>query len=250
MFFMITDPMTTPRGRRPRMVFGGAVGLTSALLIAPLQTEFGAKVALLSGLVVVCAARPLLALAGPRSLHLPARGVRVAIGFGVPLAVSALVLAGAPAREPQPSGTTIAVDSLEGRPTVPVPDGAVPPITISQEVQTVIGDRAARLGEQMAHDLVTDLLIEADAHHSDDIALAATAVAGPRLAAFEEASEIPSYEFSAMTVVLVRDPEDPQAVPQFGIRASGLRGATAAESIFVLQDAGGVWILTEEREPV
>jgi Na+-translocating ferredoxin:NAD+ oxidoreductase RnfD subunit len=249
MFFMITDPMTTPQARRPRVVFGAAVGLVSALLVAPLQTEFGAKVAVLAGLVVVCAARPLLALAGQRDVRVPIWGVRPAAAVGVPLALSALVLAGAPAREPGPPATTITADSLVGRPEVSVPTGAVPPVTVSPEVQTVIGDRAARQGEQMGHDLVTDLLIEADAHRSGDTALAATAIAGPRLTAFEEVSEIPPYEFTTMTVVLVRDPEDPQAVPRFGIRASGFRGATEMDSIFVLQDVGGVWILTDEMEP-
>ena len=40
-------------------MFGVAVGTTSSVLMAPWDTEFGVKVGLLSGLVVVCAARRL-----------------------------------------------------------------------------------------------------------------------------------------------------------------------------------------------
>jgi len=69
LFFMITDPKTTPGGQVGRIVFGVLVAITSTLLIAPQTNEFGTKVALLSGLVVVCAARPLLdrLLPEPRS---------------------------------------------------------------------------------------------------------------------------------------------------------------------------------------
>ena len=57
LFFMITDPKTVPAGRVARLVFAACVALVSTLLIAPQTTEFGAKVALLAGLVVMCAAR-------------------------------------------------------------------------------------------------------------------------------------------------------------------------------------------------
>ena len=60
LFFMITDPKTVPAGRTGRVVFGLLVAITSTLLMAPQTQEFGTKVALLGGLVIVCAARPLL----------------------------------------------------------------------------------------------------------------------------------------------------------------------------------------------
>ena len=59
LFFMITDPRTVPSGRVARVAYGTAIGVVSAVLIAPWDTEFGAKVGLLSGLVLVCTARPL-----------------------------------------------------------------------------------------------------------------------------------------------------------------------------------------------
>jgi hypothetical protein len=67
-------------------VFGLLVAVASTLLIAPQTNEFGTKVGLLAGLVVVCAARPLLdrLLPEPRSA---ADGIgrfatRLAIGRG------------------------------------------------------------------------------------------------------------------------------------------------------------------------
>ena len=69
LFFMITDPKTVPAGRVGRVVFGLLVAVASTLLIAPQTDEFGTKVGLLAGLVVVCAARPVLdrLLPEPRS---------------------------------------------------------------------------------------------------------------------------------------------------------------------------------------
>ena len=69
LFFMITDPKTTPGGQVGRVVFGFLVAIASTLLMAPQTNEFGTKVGLLAGLVVICAARPFLdrLLPEPRS---------------------------------------------------------------------------------------------------------------------------------------------------------------------------------------
>jgi Na+-translocating ferredoxin:NAD+ oxidoreductase RnfD subunit len=69
LFFMITDPKTVPEGRVGRIVFAFLVAVASTLLMAPQIDEFGTKVGLLAGLVVMCAVRPLLdrVLPEPRS---------------------------------------------------------------------------------------------------------------------------------------------------------------------------------------
>ena len=69
LFFMITDPKTVPAGSVGRVAFGLLVAVASTLLLAPQTNEFGSKVGLLAGLVVVCAVRPLLdrVLPEPRS---------------------------------------------------------------------------------------------------------------------------------------------------------------------------------------
>lgn len=60
LFFMITDPKTVPSGRVGRVLFGFLVAVACTFMMAPQTDEFGTKVALLGGLVVMCAARPLL----------------------------------------------------------------------------------------------------------------------------------------------------------------------------------------------
>ncbi len=60
LFFMITDPKTTPDSQPTRRAFGAAIGLLGVLLIAPQTTEFATKVAVLAALAIVCAARPLI----------------------------------------------------------------------------------------------------------------------------------------------------------------------------------------------
>ena len=251
MLFMITDPMTSPRARRPRIVFGAAVGLTSALLVAPMQTEFGAKVAVLAGLVAVCAARPLLTLAAERLPPAPRPLAPIALAAGVPLATISLVVAGIPAGSEPSTRTTISDAALAGRADVTVAPDAVPVVTVSQDVRTVIGDRAAGQADRMAHDLVAALMIEAEAAASGDADLAAAALAGERLEKFPDAVEDTGkdYAFASMEVVLVRDPTDPQAVPRFGIHATGQRGNAPLDSVFVLEDAQGIWLLTDERAP-
>lgn len=100
--YMITDPRTSPETPRGRRVYAIAIGLLSTLLIAPQQTEFDAKVALLGTLTIVCAARPFLILARERwSAPRPPRRRPVVAGlaaFGVAAFAGSVVAAGSPAR--------------------------------------------------------------------------------------------------------------------------------------------------------
>ena len=152
LFFMITDPKTVPTGRVGRVAFGLLVAAVSTLLIAPQTNEFGAKVGLLAGLVVMCAARPILdrLLPEPRSAadHLrlfatrlagvgnPNAGVfrvaaRVGLAVGAVLVLGAgIVAAGTPARG------LIQPDVAEILNRVPhqVDPATLPTITVSQDV--------------------------------------------------------------------------------------------------------------------
>ena len=105
LFFMITDPKTVPTGRVGRIVFGFLVAVASTLLIAPQTNEFGTKVGLLAGLVVLCAARPILdrLLPQPRSASDGFRSFAFGQGVGngivrgaarVGLAVTAVIVLG------------------------------------------------------------------------------------------------------------------------------------------------------------
>ena len=144
LFFMITDPKTVPAGRVGRVAFGLLVALACTLLMAPMTDEFGSKVALLSGLVLVCAGaaayRPRCPAAEVRRRR--AELVRsawsrarqaCAVGSASVLAVGlagAIWLAGIPARDVQPS---LSIDVLSMPPTA-IDAGTLPPISIAQDV--------------------------------------------------------------------------------------------------------------------
>lgn len=153
LFFMITDPKTIPAGRVGRVVFGILVGIVSTLLMAPQTNEFGTKVGLLAGLVLVCAARPLLDrfLPEPKSAAddlrrwaagLAGRGSpagsgalrglgRVAIAMVAVLVVGVgIVAAGTPARGPVVRDTT---ELLNGLPRA-IDPGTFPTIAIDPAV--------------------------------------------------------------------------------------------------------------------
>ena len=79
LFFMITDPRTVPADRASRVRFGALVAAVAVLLMAPQSTEFGTKVALLAGLTVMSAARPLLERRATRGWRTPAVAAAAAL---------------------------------------------------------------------------------------------------------------------------------------------------------------------------
>jgi Na+-translocating ferredoxin:NAD+ oxidoreductase RnfD subunit len=167
LFFMITDPKTVPAGRVGRIVFGILVAVASTLLIAPQTNEFGTKVALLAGLVVMCAVRPILdlVLPEPRSAadHLGRYASRIAFGdragvgvlrgtarVGIAVAVVfvlgvSVVAAGTPARGLVVPDTA---DMLAGLPHQ-VDPATFPAITLEQD----IGDYDSKISQ------VRDILV-------------------------------------------------------------------------------------------
>ncbi|MGD9701142.1 MAG: hypothetical protein AB7Q42_22055 [Acidimicrobiia bacterium] len=152
LFFMITDPKTLPSGRVGRVVFGFLVAVVSTLLMAPQTNEFGTKVGLLGGLVVVCACRPLLdrLVPEPRSTAddlrrfatrlvtgreaagvTPRTIVRVGLVLAAVIALGAgVVAAGAPARQIL---VPAAADVL-GRVPLDVDPATFPTISVEQDV--------------------------------------------------------------------------------------------------------------------
>jgi Na+-translocating ferredoxin:NAD+ oxidoreductase RnfD subunit len=163
LFFMITDPMTIPKGRVARVVYAVSVGLLATLLIAPQTTEYHTKVAVLAALALVCAARPLLerllpAAGAPEDRAVPwARGlmrhgwvstgalVLAAAGFaglvviaGIPARPDAATASSLPGGEPLPKVSVVATDGISAR------------------VDSATAD-------QIARDIVVDLRANADA---------------------------------------------------------------------------------------
>jgi Na+-translocating ferredoxin:NAD+ oxidoreductase RnfD subunit len=137
LFFMLTDPKTSPTGRRERIVYAVGVGLLAALLIAPARTEWATKVALLAALAIVCAARPLLALAPFSRLRASAPRLAAAGALAIAAYAAVILVINAP--------PTVATASAA--------PGALPPITIlpSRGVQSQLNTPTARA---IAHDLL------------------------------------------------------------------------------------------------
>jgi hypothetical protein len=152
LFFMITDPKTVPVGQVGRVVFAFLVAAASTLLMAPQTNEYGTKVGLLAGLVVLCAVRPLLdrVLPEPRSAADDLRrfATRVVIGgsagsgivrgagrvglatLAVLVLGVAVVVAGTPARGLVVPDTT---EMLSDAPRA-IDPATLPTITVAQDV--------------------------------------------------------------------------------------------------------------------
>ncbi|HWD71897.1 MAG TPA: hypothetical protein VG779_05160 [Actinomycetota bacterium] len=204
MFFMITDPKTTPAGQVARAVYGASVAFLATLLVAPARTEFSTKVGVLAGLVVVCAARPvverLLAARGGRLRVSALAGVvAVALGAGV------LVVAGMRARPAGAVARPVAGERFAG------PAAATPPVAIDPGVQRIDASITPPLAQAMGHDVVSDL-----------------AGRGPAV-----------YVLDRMTVVVVTNPLRPQDAPRIGMAVHGTRNGAAYGATLVLSGPPG-----------
>ena len=172
LFFMITDPKTTPPGAGQRRVYAVAVALLAVLLIAPTTTEFWTKVALLGALDD----RLRVAAGG--------RAARPAVRADVHGAAAARSRRGGGRRRgrrsPACSCSPAFPPGRAPRSPAPTATGELPPATIlpSKGVATQIEAATAR---QITADLVTDLRLEAEALRKRDKAVAATAAGGERL---------------------------------------------------------------------
>jgi Na+-translocating ferredoxin:NAD+ oxidoreductase RnfD subunit len=242
LFFMITDPRTTPAGRRGRIAFGCAVGAASTLLLAPWETEFGTKVGLLSGLLVVTAVRPFverrlaIRAAHDRSLtpgdepiltddHHPPRRTVTAVAALVAAAsfVALVALAGAPNRT--------AAESDPPAPTVDfvIDPASLPAVSIDDDVAGLSAELATPAG---ARDLVAalafNLQVEAQALATRDASLLTAVDHGQRLedmrAAIDGAAGtdivVPSYEFDTLHLSIVY-PGGFQSGANAGLAATG-----------------------------
>ena len=229
LFFMITDPKTIPAGNVGRIAFGILTGVASTLLMAPQTNEFGTKVGLLAGLVVVSATRPLLERLLPepksaaddirrfaRQLALGASGsraVRGVVGSGLTVAAVlalgvAIVAAGVPARGMLVPDLT---EALNDMPHVVDPT-TFPPITVGQDVadwdHTIDGPAA----QQILITLAENLAIENQALLRADGSLLTAVDHGDRLeemqgrlgdGAASGRVTIQHYQFDAVTLTLI-----------------------------------------------
>lgn len=223
LFFMITDPKTVPAGQVGRVVFGLAVAVTSALLMAAPTDEFGAKVGLLAGLVVVCAARPLLDRVVPEPASVSddlrtlarRRGSALAtvrwVGAGAVAAAAVtlgIVVAGSPARG------MVLPDGVEAlnRPAPVVDPATLPRITVDPEVIEFDHERAGDGMHEVVVALAQNLALESRALREGDEELLVAVDHGDRLdemrarLAHSEAAgatTVERYAFDAIHVTLL-----------------------------------------------
>lgn len=217
LFFMITDPKTVPAGRVGRVVFGLLVGITSTLLIAPQTTEFGAKVGLLAGLVIVCAARPILerVLPEPKSAsdrirasidrlvtggHATAgagrrAGTVIAAALAVVLLGGGIVLAGTPARGTTPPVSAEVLNRLPAQ----VDPATLPPVTVGQDVIDFDPSLAGAGSNGLLITLAQNLAIENEAMLRADSTLLAASDHGDRLT--EMTDRLAAAKAAAQTVL-------------------------------------------------
>jgi hypothetical protein len=137
-FFMISDPRTSPRGQLARLVYAMAIAVMAAVLIWFQPSEFGIKVALLAGLTVICSFVPLLdrigASAELRSGAVsdalaasapPEPGPLIPVRTTIPLLVAAVITLGVPAGVSAIVSNPLVLAIDGGRPMPAVP-GATP----------------------------------------------------------------------------------------------------------------------------
>ena len=229
LFFMITDPKTVPAGRVGRVVFGLLVALVSTLLMAPQTNEFGTKVGLLAGLVVVCAARPILdrllpeprsaaddigrfatrlAIGGNASSGIFRGAVRAGLTVAAVLAVGVgIVAAGTPARGLVVPDTT---EMLDGVPH-DVDPATFPTITVGQDVADFDHTIAAGAQEILVT-LAENLELENQALLRADASILTAVDHGDRLkemqgrlhdAMISGQTVIAHYRFDAVHVILI-----------------------------------------------
>ncbi len=204
LFFMITDPKTVPAGRVARLVFAVCVALASTLLIAPQRTEFGAKVGLLAGLVILCAARlpferffpaartdrdrlggfvARLSTVGDVNANPRRSFTRGAIGGAAAVVlVFGIVAAGIPSRG---TSQVARADAL----TVTVAEidrSTLPSVTVDADVADLSSDLAGPGGQEVAVNLAENLATESQALLAADKDLLSAVDFGDRLSEMQQ----------------------------------------------------------------
>lgn len=249
-FFMITDPRSSARGRTAGILYGGLVAVASGVLVAFQSTEYATKVALLSGLVLVCATRPLIERLAPAGgtdtlrSWTRARRRRPAVVVAVGISVVALTLFGS--STVSPPRTAGAVDA-GSRPDVTLREEQRPEVTIGDAAAGVGGSFDAAAAQRVAEDVVKDLLVADRAVEASDPDLAATVATGEFLDELTSRTPVPTPErrIRSALVDVVRDPEDFQAVPRLSVTLTGTSDGEPWSATFHVTSSGRALI---ERE--
>jgi Na+-translocating ferredoxin:NAD+ oxidoreductase RnfD subunit len=256
LLFMITDPRTAPRGQVARVAFGTLVAILSTLLIAPQTNEYGTKVALLAGLVVACAARPVLerVFPEPRSVDDDLRGFArrllgdgqagstwlrrgARVGLATVLVVTlgaGVVVAGTPARAPAAPDLA---ELLGGMPHA-IDPATLPTITV--DVPAWGSANGTTIAQGILVTLGEDLQLERDALLRSDGSLLTAVDHGDRLAEMQARLAEARAEGKVVVERYHFDDAKVVAIKPFGVQTGGSIGfeshGTMTEETY---DAGG-----------
>ncbi len=220
-FFMITDPRTAARGRTGGVIYAAMVATASGVLVAFQTTEYDTKVALLSGLVIVCAARPLIERLAPSGDgDSPLRWIRadprrgLGVGATAVLAV-ALVAGGAWWSASDPTDDMVDLTSGEAAAVV-LRDDQRPTVELAEGLQTLGTPVESETARRVVDEVVRGVLVVDRSVEQSDPALAATVATGPFLADVIERPARTAIDrtFDVAVLDVVRDPDDFQAVPR------------------------------------
>jgi hypothetical protein len=262
LFFMITDPKTVPAGRVGRVLFAALVAVASVLLMAPQTDEWGTKVGLLAGLVVVSVARPLLERLAPEPSSEADRVAPILSGLGagsVPrraarLGVAALaiiviggsiVAAGVPAR-----GVPVANadELLNGLPT-DVDPSSLPPITVSADVVDFDHELAGEGMAEVAVTLARNLELENQALLRRDASILLAVDHGDRLVEMQERLRTAAESGSTVLTHYEFDEIDVSLILPFGVQTGLVLGLSGSGTMTEeTRDANGN-VVGEESSP-
>jgi hypothetical protein len=227
--------------------------------MAPQRTEFGAKVGLLGGLVVVCALRALATAFGrdrveARTMRIRPRATIAAALLAAGGVLAVVAVAGAGAREPERAIVAAGPDTHDLIPEID--EARIPFATLDPDVTRAFGE--ALTARHIGEELLRLLDIEAMAFASGDPDLLAVAAHGRRLSTqrerlAEDPTRWQTFDFDSMHVALTRSSS--QGGVRVSVDGSGrtttIEGGTAAETTpfdlrFVLrQGAGNRWYLAD-----
>lgn len=289
LFFMITDPKTIPSGRLARIVFAFCLAVVCTLLIGPQTTEFGAKVALLGGLVVMTSVRYVFDRVLPEKAADPegrdtlvgrlvvSGGSRVGarrtflrgavMGSVLTLVAAGVVVAGDPARQTA-QASVLEIPSVE----IEVDPATLPPVTVGDDVEALNSAVATGGGDDLAMALAEDLMIEAEAVRRADSSLLRAANDGQRLVDMERLIEVAAtrgefivknYRFESLHLFVVFT-DGTQGGASLAFEGRGLlelvtldaeggeigREESPFDSVFVMREgAGDRWLIIDEMPP-
>ena len=175
------------------------MAITSTLLMAPQTQEFGTKVALLGGLVIVCAARPLLDWLDKRlaaGARRPGTAVRAGvIGAALLIVGVGIVAAGGPARNVVAANST----DILGRVPHDIDPATLPRLNVEQDVvdwnHEIVGAKA----QELVLTLVENLELENQALLRNDATVLTAVDHGDRLE--EMQGRLRQAEASGATVI-------------------------------------------------